>query len=418
MISSFLGNGPDSWRGEIGRKPDRNAEATVSRVSRLSLFGPLGIREYLSAAFPTYSQWKLAEMPVDVFELVPPSRYNSHDSCRPPPPKHIRGVGVLKYLYPDSDGAYTLISDKAHTVRAAPIEHSEPCYGYVVTELERLHINANALLALGVRPGYKYGMLQNGQDITAPDGRLIRREDVMIRGAAQQKIVVLGDNRDASAMIPLAQDADLVVHEATLAPGLEDLARARFHSTAAMAGDFARRCGARRLLLTHFGGALCMSKEEADVDALGKRDLQECISAALADANRGGVDRPGYDKSAFTVPPHEAMHDHYGCILETNRLADPNATTLLDKSTNSNALVLQNYRNWLNLFRSKVRPPYIAATKPSFPICHSSASADSVAVEKAAQQAFGRPHVLLARDHLAVCLPRESGSETRSSFSK
>ncbi len=48
--------------------------------------------------------------------------------------------------------------------------------------------------------------------------------------------------------------ADLVSHEATFADGMEQKARIAQHSTAPMAGAFARRIAARKLVLTHFSG--------------------------------------------------------------------------------------------------------------------------------------------------------------------
>lgn len=87
------------------------------------------------------------------------------------------------------------------------------------------------------------------------------------RDLAGRKLVILGDTSDASAIIPLAQDASLLVHEATnawLPPALEKRARlttpaevrekaiSRGHSTPDMAGEFARAIRARRLFLNHF----------------------------------------------------------------------------------------------------------------------------------------------------------------------
>ena len=46
--------------------------------------------------------------------------------------------------------------------------------------------------------------------------------------------------------------ADLVSHEATFSAGMEPKARVAQHSTAPMAGAFARKIRARALVLTHF----------------------------------------------------------------------------------------------------------------------------------------------------------------------
>ncbi len=49
-------------------------------------------------------------------------------------------------------------------------------------------------------------------------------------------------------------DADLLSHEATFSGEMRDKAAIAKHSTASMAGAFARRLRARQLVLTHFSG--------------------------------------------------------------------------------------------------------------------------------------------------------------------
>lgn len=49
-----------------------------------------------------------------------------------------------------------------------------------------------------------------------------------------------------------AQDADLVSHEATFGKGMEEKAATAQHSTAYMAGKFAKQIQAKNLVLTHF----------------------------------------------------------------------------------------------------------------------------------------------------------------------
>lgn len=56
-----------------------------------------------------------------------------------------------------------------------------------------------------------------------------------------------------------AMNADLVSHEATFADGMEHKAHIAQHSTAAMAGAFAHRIAARKLVLTHFSGRYVMA---------------------------------------------------------------------------------------------------------------------------------------------------------------
>lgn len=40
-------------------------------------------------------------------------------------------------IYPDNFGRYTLFKEDGFTVQAAPLQHTVPCVGYVVTEEDR-----------------------------------------------------------------------------------------------------------------------------------------------------------------------------------------------------------------------------------------------------------------------------------------
>ncbi|KAA8496141.1 Ribonuclease Z [Porphyridium purpureum] len=85
-------------------------------------------------------------------------------------------------------------------------------------------------------------------DRTAPS----RPTDFRVVPERARKVVMLGDNCDASLIVPAAQNADILVHEATFANKLRDKADISMHSTAGMAGRFAQRINAQTLVLTHF----------------------------------------------------------------------------------------------------------------------------------------------------------------------
>jgi ribonuclease Z len=54
--------------------------------------------------------------------------------------------------------------------------------------------------------------------------------------------------------LQLAADADLLVHEATFAAGMEEKAHEFGHSTTVEAAETAARANAKRLVMTHFSG--------------------------------------------------------------------------------------------------------------------------------------------------------------------
>lgn len=105
--------------------------------------------------------------------------------------------------------------------------------------------------------------LQQGEIVTLNDG-------TQLHGPPRRKgrkVVILGDTYDPSLIVPLAEDADLLIHEATNAylPGIdpntkdtdsyesvEARAKSRGHSTPQMAGSFAKQIRAQKLILNHF----------------------------------------------------------------------------------------------------------------------------------------------------------------------
>lgn len=96
-----------------------------------------------------------------------------------------------------------------------------------------------------------------------PNGTVVRPDDVL-EAPTRRKVCILGDTCDSSNMTGVARNADVLVHEATFENKYEEKALVSTHSTAGMAGAFAREIGAKLLILTHF------SKR---YESLGSRDV-------------------------------------------------------------------------------------------------------------------------------------------------
>lgn len=168
--------------------------------------------------------------------------------------------------HPDCTWRDIFASD-ALTVSAAPIHHSVPCVGYVVHERPVPgKMVPGAYIPHLKRTGTPMAVLrqlQQGESVALSDGTVLKGPD----RRPGRKVVILGDTYDPSPIVPLAEDADMLVHEATNAhlPGIdpntkavdtyesvEERAKSRGHSTPQMAGAFAKRICARRLVLNHF----------------------------------------------------------------------------------------------------------------------------------------------------------------------
>ena len=271
----------------------------------LEIYGPAGLRNFLRAALAFTGTRMLPQFVVHEIHQIPSGRgYRrvSSDGA----PSGVPGMGALtaqpwggegygerpvawgeqpggRDLAPDADGVSwwkLLETGDGMRVRAAPLQHSVPCVGFVVEEdakpgrllpdraLPHLERNRAALREeWGVKdPKALFKRLTAmGEDefLELPDGSCLHAKDVRTPPRRGRKVVVLGDCSDSSLLAPLGEGADLLVHEATNAylPMFGDKGGYRAteretashgHSTPQMAGRAAASMRAEHLLLTHF----------------------------------------------------------------------------------------------------------------------------------------------------------------------
>lgn len=140
--------------------------------------------------------------------------------------------------------------------------------GFALIEEERLgRFNPDLARAMGIPEGPLWGRIHKGESITLEDGREITPAMLVGERRRGRRIVLTGDTRPCQATIDAAQDADLLIHEATFAD--EEAARAieTGHSTAREAAEVARAAGARRLVLTHISARYSRDARELEREA-------------------------------------------------------------------------------------------------------------------------------------------------------
>ncbi|UBF25289.1 ribonuclease Z [Kovacikia minuta CCNUW1] len=184
---------------------------------RIDIYGPPDLEDYLKAC-RRYSQTHFS-YPVKV---------------------HLVRPGVI---YEDSEFA----------VSCAPLKHRVPAFGYRVTEKDRPgHFDVQRAEALGIPSGPIYGRLKRGEVIVLPDGRQVNGADLCGPTQIGRKLVYCTDTIYCDSAVELAQDADLLIHEATFAHQDAELAYQRLHSTSTMAAQVALTAQVQQLILTHF----------------------------------------------------------------------------------------------------------------------------------------------------------------------
>lgn len=262
----------------------------------MEIYGPLGTRAYVRNGLK-YTHTLLSS-PYVVHELRLPSDPQDGDytamplhACELP---HGQNIAQTDGVWQD------FFKDEFVVVSAARILHSVECVGFVITErpvpgkidpnkyipdLKRTKTHMSAMRRL-----------QQGESVELSDGTILH-------GPARRpgrKIVILGDTYDPSAIAHLANKADVLIHEATNAhlpeldpntkvadtfQSVEERTKSRGHSTPQMAGAFAKRIGARKLVMNHF------STRYAGDDDVNKesRKIMEGIATLAAAEYQGEI---------------------------------------------------------------------------------------------------------------------------------
>lgn len=143
-----------------------------------------------------------------------------------------------------------------YTVTAFSANHGLPALGYVLEEDPRPgRFDRERAVELGVPPGPLFGRLQRGEAVrvgTGSGSQNVLPEQVLGPSRPGRKIVYTGDTRAIHDRIrEVAQNADLLIHDATYDESEAGRGEEFFHATAKQAGEAASALNARTLVLIH-----------------------------------------------------------------------------------------------------------------------------------------------------------------------
>lgn len=142
---------------------------------------------------------------------------------------------------------------QGYTVTAAEGIHGIRDYAYALEEEPRPgRFDKPKALELGVPEGRMFGQLQAGKTVTLDDGTKVTPKMVMGPERRGRKIVISGDTRPAPAIVQLAKDADILIHEATYLDEHKEFAVENGHSTAGEAATVAKEANVGTLWMHHF----------------------------------------------------------------------------------------------------------------------------------------------------------------------
>ncbi|CAI8900847.1 ribonuclease Z [Kosakonia quasisacchari] len=192
------------------------SRSMAGNVQPLQIYGPKGIREFVETTLRLSGSW--TDYPLTIEEVTP---------------------GLV-------------VDDGLRKVTAYPLSHPVECYGYRIEEHDKPGaLNAAALKAQGIPAGPLFQQLKEGKTVTLPDGRIVNGADYLAPAESGKKLAIFGDTAPCPASLELAQNVDLLVHEATLEQAMEEKANSRGHSSTRQAAQLAADAGAKKLVITH-----------------------------------------------------------------------------------------------------------------------------------------------------------------------
>jgi ribonuclease Z len=190
------------------------------RDNPLNVFGPEGLRHFLTAAFRTS-------------ELDFKFGLNLQEF-----PRGFRG---------------RVLDEDEYYVDALPLDHSIFCLGWRFQEKDKPgEFNLEKAVELQIPRGPLYRKLQLGEAVTLDDGRVILPEQVVGPKRRGKSVAYCLDTQFSQRSIELAHECTALIHETTFGSEELDMARERKHSTMEDAARVAKEAGVTNLIATHF----------------------------------------------------------------------------------------------------------------------------------------------------------------------
>ena len=145
-----------------------------------------------------------------------------------------------------------IFEDNQLTVRAFPLNHRVPCYGFLFTENnDSRHIIPECIRKYAI-PNEAISGIKRGDDFLTADGRLIPNAELTTPPEPPRSFAYCSDTKFMEAPPEALQGVNLLYHESTYAESEAPLAEMVYHSTSRQAALFASTCHAQRLLIGHF----------------------------------------------------------------------------------------------------------------------------------------------------------------------
>ncbi|MBS4461008.1 ribonuclease Z [Aerococcaceae bacterium zg-B36] len=223
----------------------------------LTIYGPVGIRQFVQSAL-RFSKSRLSYR--------------------------------IKFVELEDKGGVLNLSN-GWQVQYLPLNHGVECFGYRIIEPDAQGELLVDLLALyNIPNGPIFGQLKRGETVTLSDGTVLDGKQFIGPERKGRIVTILGDTKPCENLSILAQNADVLVHEATYEGSEAPLAAAHFHSTNVQAATVAEKANVKQLYLNHIS-ARYLGKEAKQLEIEAKTVFEKT--------------RLVYDLQEYDIPTNE-----------------------------------------------------------------------------------------------------------------
>lgn len=192
--------------------------AQVDRTEPLYIYGPPKIAEYIETSRKVLDMY--INYPIIVKEITAPCVVHEGD-------------GFI--------------------IRAFPLDHTKVCVGYTLEESDRPgEFNPEKAAGFGIPCGPLWGKLQKGLEVEAPDGKVVKPEDVMGARRKGRKFSFVTDTLYKPSIAEEVKGSDLLICEGMFEDELIDQAKEKKHMTASQAATIAKDAEVKRMAMIHY----------------------------------------------------------------------------------------------------------------------------------------------------------------------
>lgn len=158
----------------------------------------------------------------------------------------------IEYKELDCGEPTLIVQERFYHITAFPMQHSLPCYGFLIVE-------ETPLLNLKPQARLLYNMtnddcvrVKNGEDLVQEDGTVVPNSLLTLPPRQPRSYAYCCDTAFDESLSSIVSGANLLCMESTFDEAFKTMAEERFHCTASQAATIASQAGVKLLMLTHF----------------------------------------------------------------------------------------------------------------------------------------------------------------------